>query len=238
MCFPLEEARPITFTSREDRYGWLEDHRGLWHFTVFAENGRILDDSQQSLKSALLELTEARLCQIQFTANQGLIVAGVAPDNKEQVHSILENHGVVQHLERSSILRRNSIACVALPTCPLALAEAQRYLPNLIEKIELLLDCHGLQHENIITRMTGCPNGCGRSRLCEIGFVGTAPGRYHLCIGGDHVGFRLNQLYRENLDEDGILSALDELFADFSQNREPGEHFGDFVVRKGGVQKT
>lgn len=230
--FALEPTRDFTFTSREDRYGWLEDYRGLWNFTVFAENGRILDDSSQSLKSALLELTEAALCNIQFTANQGVIVSSVTPGNKERVNAILEKHGVVAWLNRSSIVRRNSIACVALPTCPLALSEAQRYLPDLIGKIDVLMDRHGIQDENIITRMTGCPNGCGRSRLSEIGFVGTAPGRYNLCIGGDHVGIRLNEVYRENLDEDGILSTLDELFGAFSKDRKPKEHFGDFVMRK------
>lgn len=229
--FPLEPERPITFTSREDRYGWLQDHLGKWHFTVFAENGRILDDSQQTLKSALLELAEARLCQIQFTANQGVVVAAVTTENKDRVHAILEKHGVVAHLNRSSILRRNSIACVALPTCPLALAEAQRYLPQLIDKIDLLTERHGLSQENIVTRMTGCPNGCGRSRLSEIGFVGTAPGRYNLYIGGDHVGTRLNQVYRENLNETEILSALDELFERFTQHRKAGETFGDFTLQ-------
>lgn len=233
--FALEPARPFTFTSREDRYGWLKDHRGLWNFTAFAENGRILDDSQQSLKAALLELTEAKLCNIQFTANQGVIVAAVTAKNKKRVHEILEKHGVVAFLERSSVLRRNSIACVALPTCPLALAEAQRYMPALIDKIDILMERHGLQNENIITRMTGCPNGCGRSRLSEIGFVGTGPGHYNLCIGGDHVGTRLNQVYRENLDESGIVSTLDELFEGFAKNRNPGEHFGDFAVRSGWV---
>lgn len=231
--FALEKERPFTFTRREDIYGWMKDHEGLWHFTVFAENGRVLDDSQQSLKSALLELTEARLCNIQFTANQGLIVSGVTPENKNRVHAILEKHGVINHLERSSILRRNSIACVALPTCPLALSEAQRYMPSLIDKIDVLMDRHGLQNENIITRMTGCPNGCGRSRLSEIGFVGTAPGRYNLCIGGDHVGTRLNQIFRESLNEEEILTTLDDLFGDFSRNRQPSEHFGDFAVRQG-----
>jgi sulfite reductase (NADPH) hemoprotein beta-component len=229
----LEEERPFVFNRREDVYGWMKDHRGLWHFTVFAENGRVLDDSQQSLKSALLELAEARLCNIQFTANQGLIVASVKPEDKDQVQAILEKHNVVQHLERSSVLRRNSIACVALPTCPLALAEAQRYMPELIDKIDVLMDRHGLQNENIITRMTGCPNGCGRSRLSEIGFVGTAPGRYNLCIGGDHVGTRLNQVFRENINEEEILSALDDLFGHFTKNRQPKEHFGDFAIRQG-----
>ncbi len=229
--FALKTPRPVTFQSREDRYGWVQDHQGIWHFTAFVENGLILDDANQSLKSALFELADAKLCQIRFTANQGVVVAGVTADNKQAVHRILENHGVIQRLQRTSAVRRNSLACVALPTCPLALAEAQRYLPSLIDKIELLLERYGLANENIITRMTGCPNGCGRSRLCEIGFVGTNSGRYHLCIGGDHVGTRLNRIYRENQDEAEILATLDNLFSVFARDRKANETFGDFTNR-------
>lgn len=236
--FKLEEARPVTFLTREDRYGWRDDYRGLWNYTVFAENGRVLDDHNQALKTALLEVTEAGLAHIRFTANQGVIVADVKPEDKDKVHEILAKHRVVEFVEKSSVLRKNSMACVALPTCPLALAEAQRYFPELITKLDILMEKHGLQNENIITRMTGCPNGCGRSRLSEIGFVGTAPGRYNLCIGGDHVGNRLNQIYRENLDEGEILEVMDELFASFSKERQKGEHFGDFVVRKEWVQAS
>lgn len=236
--FKLEEARPVTFLTREDRYGWRDDYRGLWNYTVFAENGRVLDDHNQALKTALLEVTEAGLAHIRFTANQGVIVADVKPEDKDKVHEILTKHRVVEFVEKSSVLRKNSMACVALPTCPLALAEAQRYFPELITKLDILMEKHGLQNENIITRMTGCPNGCGRSRLSEIGFVGTAPGRYNLCIGGDHVGNRLNQIYRENLDEGEILEVMDELFASFSKERQKGEHFGDFAVRKEWVQAS
>src|SRR5687768_17830108 len=124
------------------------------------------------------------------------------------------------------------MACVALNTCPLALAEAQRYLPFLLDKIEPLLEKHGLSEDEIIIRMTGCPNGCARSYNAEIGFVGTAIGKYNLHIGGDHEGLRLNRMYREGLDEAGILRELDALFAEYSSERMPGERFGDFSYRK------
>jgi sulfite reductase (NADPH) hemoprotein beta-component len=230
--FKLEKARPVIFTHREDRYGWLEDSRGLWNYTAFAENGRVLDDHNCALKTAIYEVAQTGKANIRFTANQGLIVADIKPEDKNAVHGILLKHGVVEWTDKASVLRKNSIACVALPTCPLALSESQRYMPVLITKIETLLEKHGLQNENIITRMTGCPNGCGRSRLCEIGFVGTAPGVYNMYIGGDHVGTRLNQVYRENVQEPEILEALDELFLRFAKEREAGEHFGDFALRK------
>ena len=124
------------------------------------------------------------------------------------------------------------MACVAFNTCPLALAEAQRYLPTLISKIEPLLEKHALQHEEIILRMTGCPNGCGRSSASEIGFIGTTYGLYNLHIGGDRLGERLNSKYKENLNEEQILQTLDELFAVYSKERMSGETFGDFSHRK------
>ncbi len=236
--FKLGKPRPVTFTRREDHYGWVEDSRGLWNYTVFAENGRVLDDHNCALKSAIFEVAETGKANIRFTANQGLIVADIKPVDKKTVQAILEKHRVVAWTEKASVLRKNSIACVALPTCPLALSESQRYMPLLIARIEELLEKHGLQNENIITRMTGCPNGCGRSRLCEIGFVGTAPGTYNLYIGGDHVGNRLNQIYRENIQEPEILEALDDLFLHFAKERQPGEHFGDFALRKEWVKAS
>jgi len=129
-------------------------------------------------------------------------------------------------------LRKNAIACVALPTCPLALAEAQRYLPDLISKIEPLLNKHELSNEDIVLRMTGCPNGCGRSTAAEIGFIGTASGKYNLHLGGDNQGLRLNKIYKDSLDEATILSELDGLFASFKKEKNVNERFGDFAIRK------
>ena len=139
---------------------------------------------------------------------------------------------MIEHTEAASGIRKNSIACVALPTCPLALAEAQRYLPELIGKIEPLLAGHGLDKEDIIIRMTGCPNGCGRPYVAEIGLVGTAAGRYNLHLGGDHEGTRLNRIYKESLDEAAILRELDILFWLYKKERIMGENFGDFALRQ------
>lgn len=230
--FKLEPERPYAFTERTDRYGWQQDHTGQWHYTVFVENGRVLDDERMALKTALLEIAETGKAHFRFTGNQGLIVANINPTDKETVNSILEKFNVLKVTTEASPIRKNSMACVALPTCPLALAEGQRYLPELISHLEPVLDRYGLLNENIITRMTGCPNGCGRSYVSEIGFVGTGPGRYNLHIGGDHEGTRLNKIYRENVNETEIMSELDTLFASFSKERKQGEHFGDFVIRK------
>ena len=124
------------------------------------------------------------------------------------------------------------MACVALPTCPLALAEAQRYLPALITRIEPLMNKYSLGEEEIVIRMTGCPNGCARSYIAEVGLVGTGPGRYNLHLGGDRVGARLNKIYKENIDEAEILQSLDELFKEYAAGRNAGETFGDFSMRK------
>ena len=230
--FELEEARPYTFTDRKDYYGWQENHQGLWYYTPFIESGRVLDDERVALKSAFYEIAQTGKANFRFTGNQNLILADIRKKDKPAVDKILKKYKVAEHTEAASGIRRNSIACVALPTCPLALAEAQRYLPDLIGKIEPLLDRHGLGEENIIIRMTGCPNGCGRPYVAEIGFVGTAAGRYNLHLGGDHEGTRLNRIYKENLDEAAILKELDLLFWLYRKERITGEKFGDFALRQ------
>jgi sulfite reductase (NADPH) hemoprotein beta-component len=230
--FELEEARPYTFTDRKDYYGWQENHQGLWYYTPFIENGRVLDDDRIALKSAFYEIAQTGKANFRFTGNQNLILADIRKKDKPAVDKILKKYKVTEHTEAASGIRRNSIACVALPTCPLALAEAQRYLPDLIGKIELLLAGHALEEENIIIRMTGCPNGCGRPYVAEIGFVGTAAGRYNLHLGGDHEGTRLNRIYKENLDEAAILKELDLLFWLYRKERITGEKFGDFALRQ------
>ena len=152
--------------------------------------------------------------------------------SKAAVHAILEKHAVIHYNESTSEIRRNAMACVALPTCPLALAEGQRYLPELISKIELLTARHQITQEKIIIRMTGCPNGCARPFIAEMGFVGTAPGRYNMYLAGDHEGTRLNKLYKEQLAEADILQELDHLFSGFTTERFTGEKFGDYTFRK------
>jgi len=233
--FRLEAPQPFVFTSREDYYGWEQNHEGLWYYTLFVENGRVLDEEQLPMKTALLEIAKTGKANFRFTCHQNLILSDIRPEDKETVYSILERHRLVRHTEAASAIRKNAMACVALSTCPLALAEGQRYLPSLLSRIEPLLEKHGLREEQIILRMTGCPNGCARPYAAEIGFVGTAYGRYNLYLGGDRTGTRLNRLYRESLDEAAILQELDVLLGLFNAGRNAGEHFGDFAIRKSWV---
>lgn len=230
--FALEEARPYKFTERRDHFGWEQSSDGRWHYTLFVENGRVLDDKNLALKTALLQVAETGKANFRFTANQNLILSDIVPSDTEIVEKILVEFKIIGHTNNSSEIRKNSVACVALNTCPLALAEAQRYFPSLISKIEPLLEKYNLLQEEIHVRMTGCPNGCGRSPLAEIGFVGTSYGRYNLHIGGDRLGERLNIKYKDNLDEPAILQELDSLFAVYSKKRNKGESFGDFVLRE------
>lgn len=230
--FKLEEAKPYTFTSRKDHYGWSQNHEGKWYYTLFVENGRVLDDDKVALKTALLEIAQTGKANFRFTGNQNLILSDIVEADKIIVGNILEKFGLIAHTNNAGVMRKNSIACVAFNTCPLALAEAQRYLPTLISKIEPILEKYALQNEEIILRMTGCPNGCGRSPAAEIGFVGTAYGQYNLHIGGDRLGERLNTKYKDGLGEEEILKTLDELFAVYSKERNNGETFGDFSNRK------
>jgi sulfite reductase (NADPH) hemoprotein beta-component len=231
--FHLQEQKPYLFTERRDHFGWEESSDGKWHYTLFVENGRVLDDESLALKTALLKVAETGKANFRFTANQNLILSDIDAKDKEAVHALLDEFGLIEHTETSSEIRKNSVACVALNTCPLALAEAQRYLPALITKIEPLLEKHKLLQEEIHIRMTGCPNGCGRSPLAEIGLIGTAYGRYNLHLGGDRLGQRLNIKFRDNIDESEILEELDGLFGTYSAERSADETFGDFVLRKG-----
>ena len=229
--FELEPAREFSLTERKDYYGWAQNNEGLWYYTLFVENGRVLDDENVPLKTALLEIAKTGKANFRFTCNQNLILSDIKEEDKNPVNNLLEQFGVLGHTDRTSMVRKNSMACVAFNTCPLALAEGQRYLPTLISKIEPLLEKFSLQDEEIIIRMTGCPNGCARSYIAEIGFVGTAYGRYNMHLGGDYEGLRLNKIYRENIDEAAILSELEGLFSRFSKEKINGERFGDFTNR-------
>ncbi len=230
--FKLEPAKPFTFTERKDYYGWQKGLNGLWYYTLFVENGRVLDDEKLAMKTALLEIAKLNKNNFLFTSSQNIIIADVSEEDKNTIDALLQQFKLIEHTEAASLIRKNSIACVALPTCPLALSEAQRYLPELIDKIEPLVNKHGLQDEGIILRMTGCPNGCGRSAASEIGLIGTAPGKYNLHIGGDNEGLRLNKKYKENLGEAEILNELDGLFGNFKAEKNAAETFGDYAVRK------
>ncbi|MBI2282368.1 MAG: NADPH-dependent assimilatory sulfite reductase hemoprotein subunit [Bacteroidetes bacterium] len=233
--FALEPVRKTIFTSRKDHFGWHQNEEGLWYYTALIENGRVTDEATAQVKSALLAVAHTGKANFRFTCNQNVIISDVKEADKAAIEAILDTYGVILLTEKSSVTRRHSMACVALPTCPLALAEAQRYLPGLLDKIEPLLHKHQLQQEEIIIRMTGCPNGCARSYAAEIGFVGTGPGRYNLQLGGDRVGERLNKIYKTDIAEEEILQTLDVLFNTFSAEKNMGETFGDFALRKAWV---
>ncbi len=230
--FKLEESKPFAFAQRKDDFGWSQSKDGLWHYTAFVECGRITDEENVNTKNALYEIAELNKSSFRFTCNQNVIVSDVSEKDKQTIDALLSQNGVTQFTQISSPIRLSSLACVAFNTCPLALAEAQRYIPSLITKIEPLLAKHNLSQDDIVLRMTGCPNGCGRSTAAEIGFVGTAYGLYNLHIGGDRLGLRLNKKFKENLNEDQILQTLDELFFIYANEKIENETFGDFSFHK------
>ncbi len=228
--FSLAAPEPFEFTTRGDRIGWQRDLHGRWHLTLFIPEGRIRDTAQHRVLSGLREIARIHTGDFRLTPNQNLIVSSIADEERPAIEKLLDEFGVAK-LQRGSPLQQQALACVALPTCGLAMAESERYLPELIAKIEPLLERHGLGDEDISLRVTGCPNGCARPYLAEIALVGKAPGRYNLFLGGDAHGWRMNRLAEENIDETRILAVLDELFAGFSAGRAAGESFGDYALR-------
>ena len=233
----LEPAKSYDFITLGDKFGWSQGEDGLWHFGVFVEGGKLADRNGYLAKTALREIAHVHQGTFILTGNQNVVIAQVTEKQKPLIVALLKKYKVV-NAETQSALRQNSIACAALPFCGLAFAEAERYLPALITKIDVILEQEGIQHVPITIRMTGCPNGCGRPFLSEIGLVGKAPGKYNLYLGAGFVGDRLNKLYKEMLSEDQILEALTPIFHDFALERKVDEHFGDFVIRKEYVKAT
>ncbi|MFB0843589.1 assimilatory sulfite reductase (NADPH) hemoprotein subunit [Paenibacillus oleatilyticus] len=233
----LEEARPYHFDHNGDRYGWVKGSNGKWHFTLFIQNGRVKDEDNYPLMSGLREIAKVHNGDFRLTPNQNLIIGNVSTQKKKKIEEIIKAYGLTDGIQYSA-LRRNSMACVALPTCGLAMAESERYLPTLLDKIESILDEAGLREEEIVIRMTGCPNGCARPALAELSFIGKAPGRYNMYLGGGFSGNRLNKMYRENIDETQILAELRPILNRYAKEREEGEHFGDFVIRAGYVKEV
>ena len=229
----FEPTRPYEFTTRGDRIGWVKGIDDKWHLTLFIENGRLLDYPGRPLKTGIAEIAKIHQGDFRLTANQNLIVAGVPEAEKPGIEALARSHGL---MESVTAQRENSMACVSFPTCPLAMAEAERFLPDFVTRVEGLMSSHGVGHEHIVLRVTGCPNGCGRALLAEIGLVGKAPGRYNLHLGGNRIGTRIPRMYRENITEDEILSTLDALLGRWSKEREADEGFGDFIVRAGVVK--
>ena len=232
----LAEPKPFTFTGNGDRYGWVEGEDGRHHLTLYVPSGRIKDvEGGPQFLAGLRRIAQVHEGDFRLTGNQNVIVANVPAEKRAEIEALVDEYALTKG---AGALRRNSMACVALPTCGLALAESERYLPDLISELEESLARHGLQDEAITIRSTGCPNGCARPYIAEIGLVGRGPERYHLYLGAAFDGSRLSKLYREDVTAGEIRTTLDPLFAAYARDRTPGEHFGDFVIRAGFVAKT
>jgi sulfite reductase (NADPH) hemoprotein beta-component len=227
----FEATRPYEFTERGDRIGWAQGFDGKHHLALFIENGRLMDYPGKPLKTGVAEIAKIHKGDFRMTANQNLIVAGVAKEDKAKIEKIARAHGLMD--DGVSKQRKDSMACVAFPTCPLAMAEAERYLPSLVTDVEDILAKHKISDESIILRVTGCPNGCGRAMLAEIGLVGKGPSKYNMHLGGNVAGTRVPKMYKENLNEQDILTEIDDLVARWVAERESNEAFGDFVIRAG-----
>jgi sulfite reductase (NADPH) hemoprotein beta-component len=234
--YKLGKLRDFHFDSTGDTIGWQQSADKKWHVTLFIENGRVKDIPGHSLRTALREIAEIHTGVFVLTSNQNLIIANVTAKAKPKINAILKEHGITP--SASSGLRRNSMACVALPTCGLALAESERFLPGVVTSLEDVLDKAGLRDDDIVIRMTGCPNGCARPYLAEIGLVGRNPGLYNLYLGAAFDGSRLNKLYAEDVDEARMLAILEPMLVRYAKERKDGERFGDFVIRAGYVKAT
>lgn len=226
--------RPYEFTLRGDQIGWLKGIDDHWHLTLFIENGRLIDLPGKPLKTGVAEIARIHRGDFRLTANQNLIIAGIPEAEKSRIESLARAHGLIS--DNVTPLRENSMACVSFPTCPLAMAEAERFLPEFVTEVEKIMTSHGVGNEEIVLRVTGCPNGCGRAMLSEVGLVGKAPDRYNLHLGGNRTGTRIPRMYRENISSAVILSVLDELIGCWSQERAAGEDFGDYLIRAGVVK--
>jgi sulfite reductase (NADPH) hemoprotein beta-component len=229
-------SRTYEFTDRGDRFGWVEGIDGKHHLTLFIENGRLLDFPEKALKTGMAEIAKIHKGDFRMTANQNIIIAGVAEQDKAQIEALARQYGLLD--DGISNQRKASMACVAFPTCPLAMAEAERYLPSLVTKFEGILAKHDIADDEVILRVTGCPNGCGRAMLAEIGLVGKGPGRYNLYLGGNKAGTRIPKLYKENVDESAFLAEFDQLIGRWVAERNNNERFGDYVIRAGIVAEV
>ncbi|PSF07138.1 sulfite reductase [Marinobacter fuscus] len=232
----FEPARSFSLTSNGDRFGWVEGEDGKQHLTLLIPTGRVADtEAGGPIRAGLRKIAENHDGDFRITCNQNLVIAGVSPEHKPKIDALVAEYGLDAGHRRTP-LRQHSMACVALPTCGLAMAESERFLPGFIDRIERLMAEEGLEPDAINIRITGCPNGCARPYLGEIALTGKAVGKYNLYLGADFSGQRMNRLYRENIDVDTILDTLRPLFRAYGEQRQAGEHFGDFLVRSGVVE--
>ena len=235
--YDLEPVREFKFEDNGDRYGWVEGVNGKWNLTLFIQGGRVLDTPSYPMRTGLREIAKIHDGDFRLTANQNLMIANITAAKRPEIEKLLEQYGIKDsHLE--SALRLNSLACVALPTCALSLAESERYLPSLLTELEEVIEESGLRHDAITIRMTGCPNGCARPYISEIGFVGRSPGCYNVYLGGGFAGQRLSKLYRENHPGTEIKELLAPIIRRYAKERNEGERFGDFCIRAGYVAAT
>ena len=235
--YELGPVRDFKFEDNGDRYGWVEGVNGKFNLTLFIQGGRVLDTPSYPMRTGLREIAKIHDGDFRLTANQNLMIANVSAEKRPEIEKFLEQYGIKEsHLK--SALRLNSLACVALPTCALSLAEAERYLPDLLTELEEVIEKVGLRHDAITIRMTGCPNGCARPYISEIGFVGRSPGGYNVYLGGGFAGQRLSKLYRENFPGTEIKELLAPIISRYAKERTEGERFGDFCIRAGYVAAT
>jgi sulfite reductase (NADPH) hemoprotein beta-component len=232
----FEPARAFHFDSNVDTFGWVKDETGLNHFTFFIENGRIEDTAEFQMKTGLREIAKVHKGEFRLTGNQHLIISNVADEDLVSIKTLMAKYKLDK--TQFSGMRLSSSACVAFPTCGLAMAESERYLPVLISKLEGCLEENGLRKESIVMRMTGCPNGCARPWLAEVAFVGKAFGAYNMYLGGGYHGQRLNKLFRSSIKEDEILDIMKPMLKRYALERNPGEHFGDWTIRAGIIKAT
>jgi len=234
--YKLQPARQFNFTSNVDEFGWVTGEDGRHHYTTFIENGRVQDEPEKNFKTGLREIAKVHKGDFKLTANQHIMISNVTDKELPEIKRLLAEYKM-DNLSHSG-LRLSSSACVAFPTCGLAMAESERYLPVLIGKVEKMCEENGLRNDSIVMRMTGCPNGCARPYLGEVAFVGKAPGSYLMLLGGGYYGQRLNKIYRESVTEPEILEILRPMIKRYALEREEGEHFGDFVIRAGYIAPT
>ncbi len=232
MPFELQPAERLEWKPVDDHLGWHEQGDGKLYVGVYIENGRIADVGDVRSRTGLRRIVDEIRPQVRLTAQQNVILADIDPGDRSRVEQLLSEHGIapVDSIPRAI---RYAMACPAIPTCGLAVAEAERALPGLIRQLAAMLGELGLEDERISFRMSGCPNGCSRPYLGDVGFVGTTLGKYDVMLAGDFDGTRLNRLYAPNVPIAEIPALLRPIFVEFRSERRSGEGFGDWVDRIG-----